>query len=265
MKDLENLMKEQQQQAVDFEDIDDDSTNYVESSGMQEDEHTHKAREQPPAEVEKNKLESVRNKKRHNDIKNRENVYENDREFLGGVNKAIESQTITIKDGSTEKEIPFEQESSNDNTKKIVSELVHVREYKNKAELEKQVFAKPREETGLKKKLMMSLIVCVIVGIFLGVQANSYYNFKEGAVTSALSCCFSWLMTENMPTSTNPLNTEIFMTGFGVGAGLLAIIILFIFLNNDEKKRSREGHEHGNSRLATPNDFKSYKNKFMER
>lgn len=140
-----------------------------------------------------------------------------------------------------------------------------VRKYTNEAKMEKVTFAKPRETNGSPaKKLCMFLIVCVIVGIFFAVQANSYYNFKEGKVENEMSCAFSWLMEENLPVSLDPLNWSVIGCGFGMGFGILAVIGLFIYVDSDQKKQSRIGHEHGSARLGNGSDFKQFQRKFMD-
>lgn len=140
-----------------------------------------------------------------------------------------------------------------------------VRKYTNEAKMEKVSFAKPRETNGSPaKKLGMFMIVCVIVGIFFAVQANSYYNFKEGKVENEMSCAFSWLMEENLPMSLDPLNWSVMGCGFGMGFGILAVVGLFIYVDSDQKKQSRIGHEHGSARLGTGSDFKQFQRKFMD-
>ena len=139
------------------------------------------------------------------------------------------------------------------------------REYNKKAEMEKIVFRKPSEQGSILPKLLMLLAACVAVGIFLGIQANSYYEYQGGKVESNFSCCFAWLTVESLPIVTSPFHSSVFMTGFMVGFGALALIGLFIYLDSEQKKASRVGHEHGNAHLGTPKDFKNYKNRFMEK
>lgn len=127
----------------------------------------------------------------------------------------------------------------------------------------KITFAKPKEAGGGLKKLLFFLCACVAVGTFLGVKANSYWvstGMKSGGFESA----YMWLLKENLPTVLNPLSPQIFGAGFCFGAGLLGIIGLFVYLDNDQKKRSRVGHEHGYTHIAEKKDFNVYKNKFME-
>lgn len=141
----------------------------------------------------------------------------------------------------------------------------HARQYKNSAVMPKVSFAKPSTQGGGLKKLFLFLIACCAVGIFFGVEANSYYNYKDGKTNGVMSCTFSWLTVENLPISVTPLDTATFFGAFAIGAGILGIIGLFIWLDSDAKKKSRVGHEHGSSHLGTSRDFKVYKNKFMEK
>lgn len=140
-----------------------------------------------------------------------------------------------------------------------------IRTYEKKASMEKIVFRKPKQEGSFLPKLIIFLCVCAAVGVFLGLQANSYYIFKKGKVTSSFSCVFGWLLEENMPFSMQTLDSGVFGTGFLCGFLALLIIGLLVYLDKDAKKQSRVGHEHGKARLATPKDFRNFKNKFMER
>lgn len=148
---------------------------------------------------------------------------------------------------------------------KTSSDKSKVREYNKTAEMPKIAYAKPVKGQSFVKKLVLFLLACTGVGVFLGAQANSYYIFKGGKVDSAMACAWSWLMEENMPFSLSPLYFDVFGTGFLLGFGILGIIGLFIWLDNDAKKQSRVGHEHGKAHLGTARDFKIYKNKFMEK
>lgn len=138
------------------------------------------------------------------------------------------------------------------------------RDYTNKIKKQEIVFRKPVEQNaGGWKKVVIFLIACVAVGIFMGIKSSSYYLYKEGKVDSVLSCAWSWLMYET-PTILNRFNKEAFMAGFGIGAGALGTAGLFTWLDNDAKKASRVGHEHGNMQLAKPSDFKKYRRQFMD-
>lgn len=150
-------------------------------------------------------------------------------------------------------------------SKELTAELPKVREYTNKAEFEKINYAKPVEAKGSwKKKLLILLIACFVVGCFLAVKANSYFVYTNGKTTDGIACTFSWLMADDMPYALTPFNSSIFMTAFGIGAGLVAIVGIFIYLESEQKRQSRVGHEHGNARLGTASDFKKFKTRFMD-
>lgn len=112
----------------------------------------------------------------------------------------------------------------------------HARQYKNSAVMPKVSFAKPSTQGGGLKKLFLFLIACCAVGIFFGVEANSYYNYKDGKTNGVMSCTFSWLTVENLPISVTPLDTATFFGAFAIGAGILGVIGLFIWLDSDAKK-----------------------------
>ncbi len=128
----------------------------------------------------------------------------------------------------------------------------------------KTTFAKPKEEIGILPKLITIACVCVAVGLFLGLQASSYYNYMDGKIRNTMSCLYSWITIDNMPFRPFPFAGDVFGTGFLTGFGISAVVALFLWLDADSKKASRVGHEHGNARLGTPKDFKSFKNRFME-
>lgn len=138
-----------------------------------------------------------------------------------------------------------------------------VRTYNKTAVMPKNSFAKPLEEGGaFVKKLLLFLAACVVLGIVVGIKANSYYIVHDNE--SALNCAIMWIMEEGVPMSIDPFYANVFATGFLLGFGLLGIIGLFTYLDSEQKKHSRVGHEHGSAHLATSKDFKIYKNKFME-
>lgn len=166
--------------------------------------------------------------------------------------KTIDGVTVPIKKGIA----------------KEVEDLTTVRErkrtYNKKAEMYKATFAKPKElGGGGLKKLVGFMIVACIVGIFLAVQANSYYIYMKGNVNSTFECVIGWL-GKNIPISVSPLHTDVALFAFGVGAGVIGVIGIFKYLNDEQMKQSRVGHEHGNQHLATANDVKAYRTKFME-
>lgn len=145
------------------------------------------------------------------------------------------------------------------------SSTPHIREYTNKAKFYKPHYAKPKSRgQAFLKKCLIAIAVAIGIGIWLGVEANSYYIFKGGKVNTALNCAFGWITVENMPINISPFYSDVFFTAFMVGAGAVGLVLLFIYLDKEQKKNSRIGHEHGNARIATDSDFKKYKNKFME-
>lgn len=147
----------------------------------------------------------------------------------------------------------------------VDSSTPHIREYTNEAKFYKPRYAKPKSRgQAFMQKLILAVAAAVGVGIWLGVEANSYYIFQNGKVNNALNCAFGWLMVENMPINISPFYSDVFFTAFMVGAGAIGLVLLFIYLDKEQKKNSRIGHEHGNAHIATDSDFKKYKNKFME-
>lgn len=163
--------------------------------------------------------------------------------------------------------IPHEDTTSTENKADIP--LKKVREYKNVAKMPNVVYRKPKEIHGDFLKVVITLVIVAIgIGIFIGVQSLSYYNYtiaRGKQPNNLLSCTWSWLGVEELPIMLDPFYVDVFMYGFCVGAGLFGFISLLIYVTNDMNKQSRVGHEHGRTRLATPSDFKKYKKKFMDR
>lgn len=174
--------------------------------------------------------------------------------LINGLKKDVEDFTRLIVDGAKEykdtSSLATKQREYTKDASKVMPRIVHAKAY---------------EKGGFLKKLMFFAVACVAAGIFFGVMANSYYNYMSGEVTSAMSCSFSWVTVEDMPVDMSPFHSDIFMTGLGVGAGVLGIIGIFIYLDSDAKKQSRVGHEHGSARVANNSDHKIYSNRFMER
>ena len=168
---------------------------------------------------------------------------------------AIGNRLVKIE--QTMKEAAQEVKNTSDKSEKK-------RTYDKTAVMPKIVHAKANTGTNPLVKIGFFAIACVAVGIFFGIQANSYYIYKEGMV-KPMSCVFAWLTEENMPTKLFPMYSDVFGAGFLMGAGILGVIGLFIYLDNDAKKASRVGHEHGQAHLAKPADHKTYTNRFMER
>lgn len=141
----------------------------------------------------------------------------------------------------------------------------HLREYNNKPKFYKPVFGKAKTgENNLKKYLFMA-ISSVAVGIFGGVEANSYYLAVGGKVPNTLSCSWGWLtMFDTMTPNISPFYANVFFTAFAIWGSALGLVFLLGSMNSAEKKASRVGHEHGNMRLSTKSDFKKYINKFMD-
>lgn len=198
--------------------------------------------------LEEDKVKYTSKEERENEEKQKESD-ENKRKMI------IEGKEIIINavDGATEE------------IEKCRPKDPRVREYKNVAVMPKASFAKPSAQGSGLKKIFFFIIACCSVGICFGVEANSYYNYMGGKTNGVMSCAFSWLTVENLPVSLSPLDTATFFGAFCIGAGILGVIGLFIWLDSDAKKRSRVGHEHGSSHLGSSRDFKTYKNKFMEK
>ena len=142
-----------------------------------------------------------------------------------------------------------------------------IREYKAKAVYPKSKFAKAKESgDNPKKKYLFMACACLAVGIFGGVYSNSFYVFQNGKVESILNTAIGWIMEfDTLPVTMSPFDPASFFAGFGVWAGILAVILLFSVLNSSTMKTSRVGHEHGNAKLMNASSFKKYKNRFMEK
>lgn len=196
----------------------------------------------------------------------------------------IREEDVSCKLDTTESNEALEKKKTNVKTiiigiKEWVVELIHegtnvaertgsdkkaAREYNKEAQMPKITFAAPAKKMSFGKKLIIFLIACVAVGIYFGVEANSFFWYNNGVVESSFACAWSWIMIENLPTVMSPIESGAFMAGFFLGFGILGIIGLFVWLDSDAKKQSRVGHEHGNARLGSKRDFAIFKRKFMD-
>lgn len=142
-----------------------------------------------------------------------------------------------------------------------------VRTYKGLVKRPKTKYATPKNANGNPvKKIVMFLLVCVAVGIGAGVLGNSYAVSVGDDSISSMSALWNGLMglESGMQIVTSPIYGSIFGMDFLIGFGILALIGVFIYLDKEQKKLSRVGHEHGNARLGKNSDFKSFKKKFMD-
>lgn len=140
------------------------------------------------------------------------------------------------------------------------------RTYDKKVKYKKYKFAKAVDgkPSPLPKLLLMGGAM-IILGSYMGVQANSYYIYKDGHVPNALNCAFGWIAVEGMPMRFSPFYVDVFFTAFALWAGLLGLVFLFSWLEKDLQKSSRIGHEQGNAKLMESMGFKKFKNRFMEK
>lgn len=187
------------------------------------------------------------------------------RELIIGIKKwVVEVMSIGENASSSVSADDEDQPETEGEGQIALAETKKVRSYNKTAEMPKITYSAPIKGKSFAFKLTVFLIACAAVGVFMGVQANSYFFYKGGKVESTLACAWSWLMEENMPITFSPINGSVFGLAFLVGFGILGIIGLFIWLDGDAKKQSRVGHEHGNARLGTKRDFKIFKRKFMD-
>ena len=135
-------------------------------------------------------------------------------------------------------------------------------------------------ETPLAKKLVIVAIVIALISTFVGVKANSgwcalYGNVPQQVIRiggkvveqeaqeepSLFNCLIEGL---SAPTCMSPFSAGTFFSAFALTFVIGAAVYFFIWSEEDLRKRTRDGHEHGKARLATPSDFKKYREKFME-
>lgn len=146
--------------------------------------------------------------------------------------------------------------------------LKKVRTYKNVTPKMKIHYMNPKEESeGFTfKKFAIAVAISIVCGVLLGCQSNSYYlsAIANNEKPSPLQCVWEWLLKENIPFKITPLVSDIFATGFFVGASIFAVIALFYFLDAEQKRKMRVGHEQGNAHLCTASELKKYCRHFMD-
>lgn len=140
----------------------------------------------------------------------------------------------------------------------------HIRTYNKEVSKIKVKYGKAYTEKSFTSTLIKMAIACSCCGFVMGLMANSYRVANPKKNLSISSCAFGWLLQEEMDYTLTPFYSDIFWGCFFIGFGILAVICLFIYLESENKKNSRVGHEHGNARLGNSRDFKTYKRKFME-
>jgi hypothetical protein len=141
-----------------------------------------------------------------------------------------------------------------------------VRHYnKKKPKRRKAKFTKEKKEGNAFGTFIKVVVIALIIGTFLGTKGLAYYNTYGTKKTTPSQACFGWF-TKDVPVTLQtvmPFNAEVFLTGLGIGAGAFLMIAVFVYLDKDQKKESRIGHEHGKARLATMTDYKQYTRNFM--
>lgn len=141
-----------------------------------------------------------------------------------------------------------------------------VRHYnKKKPKRRKAKFTKEKKEGNALGTFLKVVVIALIIGTFLGTKGLAYYNTYGTKKTTPSQACFGWF-TKDVPVTLEtvmPFNAEVFLTGLGIGAGAFLTIAVFVYLDKDQKKESRIGHEHGKARLATMTDYKQYTRNFM--
>lgn len=149
------------------------------------------------------------------------------------------------------------------------TEFIKRRTYdKDTPKLEIKFTPQKEENEGFSfKKLIILLAIALAVGVFEGIKANSYYQYaiaNKIRIESEMSCLWIWLSVSDLPYNFSTINFNVFKMGVIAGAGLFGIIAVFVYLDNEQKKNSRVGYEHGNRHLCTPAEFKKYQNYFMD-
>ncbi len=125
-------------------------------------------------------------------------------------------------------------------------------------------FSKPRTEQSASHTIKLLAMAGGVLGLFFGVQGNNYYEYSDGKVTSNVSCILNSLLIEDMPMASS-VNMGVFITGIVMGLLIVAAIYGIYLLESSTNKASRIGHEHGSAHLAKSTDYKTFKNKFMEK
>lgn len=117
-------------------------------------------------------------------------------------------------------------------------------------------------------KYGIKIILVAFISFMIGVFANSYYYavinglIKAKATTlTAFKCLMGFFISENIPLSFIPSKILFQVFGVVLVIGLVSLLLYESF--QEDKKRRRQGFEHGNARLGNANDIKKYRSKFM--
>lgn len=151
---------------------------------------------------------------------------------------------------------------------------------KERAEKEKSAgFTKQKKPMTSFQKWLIAIGVVLLLAVFLGLRANGYvfdtYGVNEVTVNvltgestevkvSGIGALFSSFTVESVTMFAPVFNAKVFFEAFILVAGIGGVVLFLVWSANDTKKKNRDGKEHGNSRIATRADIRSYQKHFMD-
>lgn len=127
---------------------------------------------------------------------------------------------------------------------------------------------------------VMVMTAVVILGVWLGVKFNTYYNYLSTNQNSANGGFVSTTQTTNYTTKDAysidalvgeysaplmPLHADLLVLPIIVCLVVGGVACVFVWSSESDRKRMRVGHEHGKGRISTKNDIKFYQNRFMSK
>lgn len=178
-----------------------------------------------------------------------------DERVIDCTKKFVETIGELIK--SVDEEIKIQAEGTTYETRK------KLRKYSAKPEFFHKKYTSPKKPMKFRTKVFITIGICLLIGMFMGIKAVSYYSSMRGNVNSNLGCAFLWLIDDSS-LDFSMFNIDVFATAFFVWFFMSGIAAVLIWNSLDEKKKSRVGHEHGASRFANASDFKKFKDQMMD-
>lgn len=129
--------------------------------------------------------------------------------------------------------------------------------------------------------LVIGVILAICLSIYLGLVSSSYkasYMETSQTNTGGFSNTVSTTNEEltplsalvqgfinSTPVTLKGFDGKYFFTIFAISIFVSGAGVALIWTNSEDKKRRREGHEHGSFRLATPTDIRFFKKRFMDK
>ncbi len=141
----------------------------------------------------------------------------------------------------------------------------------------KSTFGRVEKNNGDGFMYILLLAIIFSAAVYISVMSHSYAMFIAGNMQemnmmqqmaaqvrvdeiSVFTCMVNGLITEELPVVIG--FSSIFFKAFGICMLVGGVVVLLAYLNAQDRKRMRIGHEHGRTQLQTKRTIKKYNEKF---